>query len=163
MDLVAVLGSLAVPCIVCFVIGLILLVVEMFIPGFGVCGCLGILSFLAVIVMQFMTNSFSSAVIVMAIMLLILTLLIVLCLHSFQRGLISRSPLVNRQSIEKEAPPAEASLVGKKGVALTALRPTGMAEIDGRRINVETAGDFVPAGTEVTVVKEGAFSVLVEA
>ena len=51
MNFLSLLGGLAVPCIVCFVIGLVLLIVEMFIPGFGVCGTLGILAFLAVIVM----------------------------------------------------------------------------------------------------------------
>lgn len=163
MDIFTVLGALAIPCIVCFVIGLVLLIVEMFIPGFGACGCLGILSFLAVIVMQFASNSFSTAIIITAIMLLVLTLVIVLFLHSFQRGLLSRSPIVNHQVIEKQKEPQKETLVGKQGVTLTPLRPTGMAEIDGRRINVETAGEFIPAGTTVTVVKEGGLSVLVQA
>lgn len=163
MDIFAVLGSLAIPCIVCFIIGLVLLIVEMFIPGFGVCGCLGILSFLAVIIMQFMTNSFTAAVIITAIMLLVLTLLILLCLHSFQHGMLSRSPIVNHQVIEKVEEGQKESLVGKQGVTLTPLRPTGIMEMEGKRINVETSGEFIPAGTTVTVVKEGAFSVQVQA
>lgn len=163
MDVFAVLGALAIPCIVCFIIGLVLLVVEMFIPGFGVCGCLGIVAFLAVIVMQFMTNSFTAAIIVTAIMLLVLTMLILLCLHSFQHGMLSRSPIVNHQVIEKKEEQQKESLVGKQGVTLTPLRPTGMAEIEGKRINVETSGEFIPAGTTITVVKEGGLSVLVQA
>lgn len=161
MNFLSLLGGLAVPCIVCFVIGLVLLIVEMFIPGFGVCGTLGILAFLAVIVMQFMANSLATAMIVTAIMLLLLTLMILLCLHSFQRGLLSRSPIVNHQSIEKQLP-TDTSLVDKTGVALTALRPTGLAEIEDRRLNVETAGEFIPAGTPIRVVQESPLRILVQ-
>lgn len=161
MNFLSLLGGLAVPCIVCFVFGLVLLIVEMFIPGFGVCGALGILAFLAVIVMQFMANSLAAAMIVTAIMLLLLTLMILLCLHSFQRGLLSRSPIVNHQSIEKQLP-TDTSLVDKTGVALTALRPTGLAEIEDRRLNVETAGEFIPAGTPIRVVQESPLRILVQ-
>ena len=161
MNFLSLLGGLAVPCIVCFVIGLVLRIVEMFIPGFGVCGTLGILAFLAVIVMQFMANSLAAAMIVTAIMLLLLTLMILLCLHSFQRGLLSRSPIVNHQSIEKQLP-TDTSLVDKTGVALTALRPTGLAEIEDRRLNVETAGEFIPAGTPIRVVQESPLRILVQ-
>ena len=46
------------------------------------------------------------------------------------------------------------ALVGKQGVALTDLRPAGMARIDGARIDVVTAGDWLSAGDPVTVVTD---------
>jgi membrane-bound serine protease (ClpP class) len=50
-----------------------------------------------------------------------------------------------------------AALVGKEGVAITALRPAGAAEIEGRRVDVVTDGVFVDAGRPVRVVSvEGA-------
>ena len=47
----------------------------------------------------------------------------------------------------------EAHLIGRQGRAVTPLRPSGIAEIDGRRLDVTTAGLFVPAGTMVEVVR----------
>jgi membrane-bound serine protease (ClpP class) len=48
-------------------------------------------------------------------------------------------------------------LVGREGKTLTALRPAGAAEIDGRRLDVVTDGVFVEAGRQVRVVSvEGA-------
>jgi membrane-bound ClpP family serine protease len=44
------------------------------------------------------------------------------------------------------------SYLGKKGRAITPLRPTGIAEIDGERIEVVTEGDFISAGSDVKVV-----------
>ena len=45
-----------------------------------------------------------------------------------------------------------ARYLGKTGVAVTPLRPTGVARIDGERIEVATEGDFIAAGSEVRVV-----------
>jgi len=45
-----------------------------------------------------------------------------------------------------------AKYLGKTGIALTPLRPTGIAEIDGERIEVVTEGDFIASGSDVRVV-----------
>ena len=42
--------------------------------------------------------------------------------------------------------------LGKTGIALTPLRPTGIVEIDGERIEVVTEGEFIAAGSQVRVV-----------
>ncbi|WP_272481760.1 NfeD family protein, partial [Rhodothermus marinus] len=44
-------------------------------------------------------------------------------------------------------------LVGKRGRAVTPLRPAGVVEIDGRRYDVVASGQFVSAGTPVEVVR----------
>jgi membrane-bound serine protease (ClpP class) len=44
-------------------------------------------------------------------------------------------------------------LVGHAGVATSFLRPAGVADFDGRRIDVLTAGDFVPAGSPIIVTR----------
>jgi membrane-bound serine protease (ClpP class) len=49
------------------------------------------------------------------------------------------------------------ALVGVEGVAVTPLRPAGMAELAGRRVDVVTDGVFVEKGRAVRVVAvEGA-------
>ena len=49
------------------------------------------------------------------------------------------------------------ALLGKTGIATSYLRPAGVASIDGQRVDVLTEGDFVAAGTAVTVTRvEGA-------
>lgn len=42
--------------------------------------------------------------------------------------------------------------LGKTGVAMTPLRPTGVAEFNGERIEVVTEGEFIAAGSKVRVV-----------
>ena len=160
------LGYLAVPCILCFLFGILMFIVEMFTPGFGVAGGLGIASFAAIIVMQFLANSVTAALIVTAVLVLLLAIIIVLFIRSFQKGALSRSKIVNDTSLEGESSPVVKekgkSLVGKVGTAVTALRPTGIAQIEGERLNVSTYGNFIDAGKEVTVVAVEGLNVFVK-
>lgn len=48
-------------------------------------------------------------------------------------------------------PGAFASLVGREGVALTALAPTGTVEVAGRRVEASSADGFLDKGAAVTV------------
>lgn len=53
--------------------------------------------------------------------------------------------------------PDLSSLTGRRGVALTALRPAGMASIGEERLSVVAQGGMVPAGASLVVVSvEGA-------
>ncbi len=45
-----------------------------------------------------------------------------------------------------------ARYLGEAGIAITPLRPTGIVEIEGRRIEVMTEGEFIAAGSDVRVV-----------
>ena len=160
------LGPLAVPCILCFIFGVLMFIVEMFTPGFGAAGGLGILSFAAIIVMQFLANSVTAALIVTAILVLLLAVIIVLFIRSFQKGALSRSKIVNATAVEGESSPVvkekTMELVGKTGVAVTALRPAGIAEIDGVRRNVSTYGNFIEPAKEVTVAAVEGLNVFVK-
>ena len=42
--------------------------------------------------------------------------------------------------------------LGRTGVAITPLRPTGVVSIDGERIEVVTEGEFIASGSTVRVV-----------
>jgi membrane-bound serine protease (ClpP class) len=48
----------------------------------------------------------------------------------------------------------ETSLVGSTGVAVSDLRPGGIAEIDGHRVDVVTTGEYVPAGEQIEVIRD---------
>ncbi|HEY8511547.1 MAG TPA: NfeD family protein [Cyclobacteriaceae bacterium] len=52
--------------------------------------------------------------------------------------------------------------VGDEGVAVSALRPAGKAEIGGKMYEVTTLGNFAPAGTPVKVIRISSNQVVVE-
>jgi membrane-bound ClpP family serine protease len=52
--------------------------------------------------------------------------------------------------------------VGAEGVAVSALRPSGKAEIAGKLYEVTTLGHFANAGTAVKVIRISSHQIVVE-
>ncbi len=52
--------------------------------------------------------------------------------------------------------------LGMRGVALTDLRPAGAAQIDGKRMDVVTPGDYLEKGTEIIVRAVTANQIIVD-
>ncbi len=152
----AVFGAYWIPCLIFSILGVALLVTEMFLPGFGVTGSLGVLSLIGVCVVQFMTNKPLVAVLVTAVLGLIIVIMVILFMRSMKNGLLFRSPIVLKDKIEAEAvKPSTGSLeelIGQTGVAETPLRPSGIALIGDKRYSVETEATFIEKGSEITVL-----------
>ncbi|MBR3179362.1 MAG: hypothetical protein IKF49_07630 [Clostridia bacterium] len=161
----ALFGTMWLACLICFIIGIVLLLIELCLPGFGVSGCTGILCFAAVIVMQALTNSSSAAIVVSVVMGVIIVLLVAVFIHSLNKGLLFRSPIVLKEEIQTAAVSNEEkgeSLIGKTGVVLTTLRPAGTVQIDGKRYYAKTEASFIEKGQNVTVVAVKGLSIVVE-
>ena len=159
------LGPTAIPTILCLIVAVIMFVIELFTPGIGIAGATGLAALIAVVVMQLGWGNPQVALYIIAISLLLIILALVWVIRSFQRGRLSRSFLVlNEQSNGTSVPDiasAKSELVGKSGVAISTLRPAGIAEIDGKRIDVLTAGEFIEKGSPITVVKAEGMHILV--
>lgn len=136
--------------LVALVAGYILLVVEMCIPGFGVPGVLGIvISILGIITMQ---PSPVQALVVVVVFVALLCIALAICLRSASKGRLSKSRLVlNEVATQSEAANELNYFVGKTGRAHTPLRPAGIAEFDGVKLNVVSEGDFVDKDLPVRV------------
>lgn len=159
-------GPMAALCIILLVTGIALLIVEMCIPGFGAPGIFGIICLIAAIVVQFIGNTARGALTFTACVVMLLLILVLVFLRSFKNGALSHSPFVNKTAVREE-PANEQSgqsvsvVPGMKGRALTPLRPAGIVEMDGKRINAETDGTFLPAGTAVEVTQVKGLGIIV--
>ena len=157
-QLVQVFGPLAVPTLICLAAGVLLLLIELFTPGFGVAGGLGLLLLAAVVVMQLLFGSPAVAAYIAAAVLVLIVAALLLFIRSFQRGKLSRSFAVLDEQIDAGSTSlsdaSEQQNVGRRGVSVTPLRPAGIAEFDGERRDVMTAGEFLPAGVP-GVIPEG--------
>ncbi|MEA5047854.1 MAG: NfeD family protein [Eubacteriales bacterium] len=165
MTFIEMLGPTAIPTIICLVIGLVMLVIELFTPGIGVAGATGLVALIAVVVMQLGWGNPRVALYIIAISLLIIILALIWIIRSLQRGRLSKSFLVLNEQVDGTSVPdvasAKSDLVGKSGIALTPLRPAGIAEIEGKRVDVMTAGEFLAKGCRVTVAKAEGMHILV--
>ena len=85
----------------------------------------------------------------------LLALVILLAIHSAKRGKLSKKLVLRSAATREEgfsAADASPELVGKEGIALTALRPAGIGEFDGERLDVVSEGGFIQAGVKIKIV-----------
>lgn len=167
MSFYELLGPTAVATIICLIIALVMFVIELFTPGVGVAGATGLLALIAVVVMQLGWGHPRVALYIIAIALLLIVLGLTWVIRSFQKGRLSRSFLVQREHSDGTSVPevaaAQKELIGKTGVAITTLRPAGIAEFDGKRVDVATAGEFIQKGETVTVIQAQGMHIRVRA
>lgn len=141
--------------ILLFAAGMVLLGIELIlIPGFGVTGITGI-----GLILTSLFLTFENAVVGMYAIsfALILTIVAVVFLFRFigKSEAWSRIALKTTQTKESGylAPIVRWELMGKEGVAMTTLRPTGTALIDDERVDVVSEGAYISQGNKIKVVK----------
>lgn len=142
------------PIILLFLFGMGLLIVEAFMPGFGLPGITGSILEIAAIVLTYIHHGGYAALGVTVCILAIMGLVVSLVLRSASKGKLSKSPMIHNESEDASALDNSEDLkvfIGKQGITTTVLRPTGMAEIEGMRLNVEAEGEFIPKDTPVQV------------
>lgn len=129
-----------------WLVGAGLLLTELLVPGMIV-GALGVICLLAAVVMAFQISG-PVAGLGMAVGSVGLLAAVV------KVGVRSAG---HRHELTKEGgftgTDDHSALVGHAGEAATDLRPGGYATIDGRRVDVVTAGEHLAVGTPVEVVK----------
>lgn len=141
-----------IPLLILMLVGIVLLVMEMYIPGFGAPGILGLASLVLSFVL--LRPSVEQGLVLLAILAAILCIALSICLYTASKGRLSKSKLV----LNDVAVPADASenndlnyFIGRTGTAHTALRPAGIGEFDGVKLNVVSDGEFISAGKGIRV------------
>lgn len=140
--------------LVMFVIGLILLIIEGIVPGFGLPGISGIILILVGTVLAM--DSVSVAILSLSIAIIITTIVaIILVKKGYKSKILSRIILENRTESDRGflSSQSKNEFLGKEGITLSGLRPTGYIDIDGQRLDALSEGAFIPKDTRVIVVK----------
>ena len=134
--------------------GLLLIVAEVYlVPGFNVVGIVGFLMILFGIGFSFAEMGLLGGTVALGGSLTAGGGLFYWMWQSgaWDRFVLSTNLRRDEKLIARESE-QRARYLGKMGPAITPLRPTGVAEIDGERIEVVTEGDFIAAGSIVRVV-----------
>lgn len=151
--------------IVLFVIGVILIAIEIFvIPGFGLAGFAGIslviFSLGAALIGNIGLSFPEFDIISRAIWTMVVTLLLSIALVYSLSQYLPNNSRFNRLILATSMGPGSAmdlegetlSLVGQIGTALSPLRPSGTIKVGDQRIDVVSDGDFIDRGEAVKIV-----------
>ena len=156
--------------IIFFVVGIVLIVLEIFIiPGFGIAGILGLVCTIGSLVLvmlnndmfdfSFVTSSdiFISMVVVLAgilgaIVIMFLGGASILSSNFFKR--IALREVQDKEHGFISTFYKEKSMIGQKGKTCTRLRPSGKIEIAGVVYDAFTRGNFIDEGMKVEVISD---------
>lgn len=143
------------------ILGILLLTVEIFIPGFGIFGGLGIVSIIISIVLT-AQNVFQGILMFLGIAIILTTIFSLLIRWVAKKQFYSS--LILRDTLQKQKPEYDDMdyFIGKVGVAATPLRPSGNVDFNGVRLDVLSNGSFIPAGQKVIVVQVSGNKIVVE-
>ncbi len=151
--------------IILFVLGVILLALEIFvIPGFGIAGISGIILIFVSLFMALIGGGLpyvdgdmiSRAIIQLGGSLLVSIIVIALIIKYlpkstiFNRLILAEDEKANKGFVSSKS---LRKLVGLEGIALSTLRPAGMADFKGEKIDVVADGDYVQQGSKLKVLR----------
>lgn len=163
--------------IIAFVVGVILLLVELFvIPGFGVAGISGVILTVSSLVMIMLNNDaldfslvpFEQIFIALSTTLLALMGSMILLFTGGVRltssNTFKRIALMDTQSrtLGYTSKFSTESMVGKTGTAYTVLRPSGKVMIEGVLYDAYTRGGYIDKGQNISVIDDSGNSLKVQ-
>lgn len=165
--------------IIAFVVGVLLMLVELFIlPGFGVAGVLGIIFMIIGLVFALVGVDFSFSIgglnqleepfllVSISIVLAILILIWITSKIGQSNSFLQKVALTKAQDIVDGyvgVPTEITTLVGKTGKTLTILKPSGKVSIDGKTYDAVAKFGFLEPDTPIVVERHEAGQVYVKA
>ncbi|MDR1783297.1 MAG: nodulation protein NfeD [Dysgonamonadaceae bacterium] len=152
--------------IIIFVIGIVLIVLEIFVfPGFGISGISGIICIALGLTFAMLDNDLfdlrnvrmpiisRSVLTVISGMLLGMILILWLSSRIGEKGMFRKIALTTDLENAASEDPQGHFLIGKTGRAATVLRPAGKIMIDNEIYDAVSNLDYIESGSEVIVIK----------
>ena len=142
------------------VIGILAVIAELVLPG-GILGVVGAICLLGAVVTTFITYGATAGTIALAAVVAIGLVSLRIWMRFFHRLPFTKQ-LVPNETVGIDAQvPARAALVGRTGISLTELMPSGHAEIGGEKLDVMAEGAAIRRGATIIVVETRGPSVMV--
>jgi len=147
-------STLSVIATVIYVIGLIFLIVEAFIPGFGFFGISGLsLVAISIVTKICIGESIENILWTLVVAFIIIIALLVWMIISAKKGLLSKSPLVSQGT----AIPTFYNddnlkiFIGLTGETVTTCKPVGKIRLDNEIYEAQSLDGFLDIGTQIEV------------
>ncbi len=139
------------PILLCLMLGAALMIVEVFLPGFGLPGVSGIVLIGAGTVIIWLK---AGALTALATLLVVIAVLAVLISYMMRRATEggAHARIFLREKEELRSGEDMQVLLGKQGRTTSVLRPAGIGDFDGVRLNVVTEGSFIERDRPIEIV-----------
>lgn len=140
--------------LILFIIGVVLLIVEIFVAG-GIAGFIGLAAVIGSIILAGANPLFMSLSVLTAIAIATIGAVILIKFFGKKLHLLNRFVLMDATDTESGyvSNVSRLELVGQEGLTLTVLRPSGTVELADERIDVVSEGGYIDQGKHVKIIK----------
>jgi membrane-bound serine protease (ClpP class) len=141
-----------------FFIGLIAIIIEFFVPAAGIIGIIGGGCIIGSVVKAYLDYGILTGSAFLLGALILTPLLIMSYFKIFPKTIIGRKLILNANQSHESGftsftQEKYMDLKGRSGIVLKDLRPTGIVEIEGRKFNALTNGEYLDSGSKIQVFK----------
>jgi membrane-bound serine protease (ClpP class) len=144
------------------VAGLFLIGAEIFLPG-GIIGFIGGMCLLAAVIVGFVAFGAQGGFLSSVLIIVLAGVCLVIWIQYFPKTRMGRSlTLTDNGKTFKTASPEYLDLLNKEGIALSILRPAGIAKFDGKRVDVVADGSWIESGKPIKVTRVEGVRILVK-
>ncbi|MCL1965339.1 MAG: hypothetical protein FWF69_09850 [Firmicutes bacterium] len=151
------------PIFICVIAGLALLLLEVFMPGFGLPGIGSLILLLVSVGMVWARIGVLAAFGLLLIIVALIAIILSVTLKSAASGRLSKSPIILKETENGYNASDDMSIyIGREGEAKTVLRPSGIANFDDVRLNVVTDGVYIRQGAKVRISRVEGSRIIVE-
>ena len=139
------------------IVGLAVMVLEVFLPSGGILGFLSLTAIVAAITTAFLELGATAGFVVLAVATVVVPTVLALAFRWFPETPLGRRMLPPPPDPADVAPAAARrleleKLLGRSGRALSEMLPWGMVEIDGLRVEAQSDGGPIECGAAVQAV-----------
>lgn len=140
--------------IILFLIGVVLIVAEFFLPH-GIAGVIGTLAIIGSIIMAGGNPMYMAISVLIAVAIAVIGMVIIMKFFGKKLHLLNKVVLMDTTDTESGyvSNVNRVELLGRIAKTSTALRPSGAIELDGERIDVVSEGSYIAKGIHVIIVK----------
>jgi membrane-bound serine protease (ClpP class) len=134
------------------------------IPGFGAAGIIGLIGLIGGLALAYIKLSTGMAVAATLGAVFGVIILLLWFFYVFPNTSLGKKFVLEAESSVEDGCIAVQDLkkyVGKEGVTQTMLRPSGIAIVEGERLDVISDCEFIEKGTQIKIVKESSGRLLV--
>jgi membrane-bound serine protease (ClpP class) len=139
-------------------IGFVAIFIELFVPAAGLIGAAGVITMIVSTVLAYVHHGKATGTVFLACLLLGTPAVLWVGLKAFPRTFVGKRLILKKTFGAEEGYTSYSGekykgLAGREGVAVTTLRPSGMARIEGVKYSVVTGGELIEKNQPVRVVK----------
>ena len=146
------------------VVGLVLLLLEIITPSFGVLFGLGAAAFATAVYLTFRAST-TAGIVMVAVLTPAIPVYLWFSVHVLRETAAGKMLVLGKahEGTAEATPEAaeETALIGKTGVTETVLRPTGAVRVDGKRVVALAESNMIEKGVKVRVIRSAGMNVVV--